>query len=144
MCAPNPAGGPAAVFLKEFIVYRVSKRIEVAGSHHLDLDYESPCKNLHGHNWIVTVVVEGSTLNQNAMLIDFKHIKQVVNKLDHTNINEVVGHNLPTAENLARWVAERVQAKIDVHFPADKGMDIPKVIEVSVQESEGNIAWFIL
>jgi len=29
--------------------------MEIAGAHRLELDYESKCSNLHGHNWIVTV-----------------------------------------------------------------------------------------
>ena len=31
-------------------MYYVSKRMEVAGAHRLDLPYESKCSNLHGHN----------------------------------------------------------------------------------------------
>lgn len=105
-------------------MYYVSKRMEVAGSHQLTLSYDSPCQNLHGHNWIITVFCKAETLNADGMIVDFKHIKERIHKkLDHQNINEVLPFN-PTAENIAKWVAEQ----------------IPECYKAQVQESEGNIA----
>ena len=105
-------------------MYYVSKRMEIAGAHNLHLDYESKCQNLHGHNWIVIVYCKSETLDQNGMVIDFKHIKNMVSdKLDHQYINEIVPFN-PTAENMAKWICDQV----------------PNCYKVSVQESEGNIA----
>ena len=56
--------------------------------------------------------------------IDFKKVKELVSdKLDHQYLNEVVDFN-PTAENMAKWICDKV----------------PFCYKVSVQESEGNIA----
>ena len=115
--------------------YTVTKRIEVAGAHCLELDYESACQNLHGHNWIVEVTVEGDTLNENGMLMDFKHIKNIVMCLDHKNINDLVDCN-PTAENICRWLAAGIDEALS---QANEGT---RVAKVSVQESEGNVACF--
>jgi len=105
-------------------MYYVSKRMEIAGAHKLTLDYESKCQNLHGHNWIVIVYCKSKELNKNGMIIDFKHIKNMISdKLDHEFINEIVDFN-PTAENMAKWIHDQ----------------IPSCYKVSVQESEGNIA----
>lgn len=105
-------------------MYYVSKRMEIAGAHRLTLDYESKCQNLHGHNWIVIVYCKSKELNHNGMIIDFKHIKNMISdKLDHQYINEIVNFN-PTAENMAKWIHDQ----------------IPSCYKVSVQESEGNIA----
>lgn len=105
-------------------MYYISKRLEIAGAHKLTLDYESKCQNLHGHNWIVIVYCKSKELNENGMIIDFKHIKnKISDKLDHQYINDIVNFN-PTAENMARWICEQ----------------IPNCYKVSVQESEGNIA----
>ena len=106
-------------------MYYVSKRMEIAGAHKLELDYESKCKNLHGHNWIVTVYCKSEELDKNGMILDFKHIKnKISDKLDHQYINDIVDFN-PTAENMAKWICEEIG---------------DKCYKVSVQESEGNIA----
>ena len=107
-------------------MFIVKKRMEIAGAHRLNLNYESKCANLHGHNWIVTVWCKSQTLDANGMVMDFTHIKrEVQDKLDHKCLNDVVQFN-PTAENIAKWVCEQ----------------IPNCYRVSVQESEGNVATY--
>lgn len=106
-------------------MYYISKKLEIAGAHNLKLDYESKCENLHGHNWIVIIYCKNETLNQNGMIIDFKHIKnKISDKLDHQYLNDIVDFN-PTAENMAKWICDEIG---DICY------------KVSVQESEGNIA----
>lgn len=106
-------------------MYTVIKRIEVAGSHQLALDYDSPCANLHGHNWVIVVKCQSEKLDKHGMVIDFAEIKRIVKQLDHHNFNEILSFN-PTSENIAKWLCEQ----------------IPNCVEVSVQESEGNVAIF--
>lgn len=105
-------------------MYTVTKRLEISAAHQLALNYDSKCKNLHGHNWIIYVTCQRSELDANGMVVDFKHIKNLVqDALDHQYINDVLQCN-PTAENIARWIQEHV----------------PYCVKVSVQESEGNVA----
>ena len=105
-------------------MYTVTKRIEVSGAHFLNLPYDSKCRTLHGHNWIVTVTCQRENLNAEGMVIDFVKIKEIVRQLDHVNINDFLEGLNPTAENIARWLCEQ----------------IPYCVSVEVQESEGNIA----
>lgn len=115
-------------------MYRVTKRIEVSGAHRLSLPYESKCNNLHGHNWIIYVTCQAETLNNEGMVVDFVHIKNIVMQLDHADINEVLNPGSvpscyaeplnPTAENIAKWICDKV----------------PYCVRVEVQESEGNVA----
>lgn len=111
-------------------MFKVSKRLEIAGSHNLSLDYESKCENLHGHNWIIQIFVEAEKLDSNGMVLDFTHIKKEIHDfLDHKYLNELFDFN-PTAENIAYWIAHKVS-----------GMrEEAACYKVSVQESEGNIA----
>lgn len=105
-------------------MYYVKKRLEIAGSHSLTLDYPSKCSHIHGHNWVVTVYCRAEELNANGMVVDFAEVKHLVEApLDHANFNEVLPFN-PTAENIARWICERV----------------PNCWRVEVQESENNTA----
>jgi 6-pyruvoyltetrahydropterin/6-carboxytetrahydropterin synthase len=102
--------------------------MEIAGAHRLSLDYESKCQNMHGHNWIITVYCRANELDGNGMVCDFAHIKrQISDKLDHKNLNEVLPFN-PTAENIARWIVEQ----------------IPNCFKATVQESENNEATYEL
>ncbi len=108
-------------------MYYISKRIEIAYSHQLKLDYESKCTRPHGHNGIVTVYCCAEELNEYGMVVDFTHVKQrVQDKLDHRNVNEILDFNT-TAENMARWICDQ----------------IPNAYKVSFQESEGNVAVYV-
>ncbi len=89
-------------------MYFVSKRMVIAGSHKLELPYDSKCNNLHGHNWVITVFCKTEKLNESGMVTDFTHIKRTVHDtLDHANLNELLDFN-PTAENIAKWVQQQV------------------------------------
>lgn len=88
------------------------------------------CANLHGHTYKVEVQAHGHHLN-GGMLIDFKAVKQVIDKLDHTTIlmvgnplidilheqfvsgkaiNDVLVLNEePTAENIAKHIYNELE-----------------------------------
>lgn len=110
-------------------MYYVSKRMEIAGAHQLNLPYESKCENLHGHNWIVVVHCKAKELTDYGMVVDFTHIKkQIHDKLDHQSLNAILGPSInPTAENIAKWICDQ----------------IPSCYKVEVQESEGNTATYV-
>lgn len=55
---------------------------------HALMDYPGKCRNIHGHSYKMEVTVVGETQPDTGMVMDFKHLKDlvnevVVNKLDH-------------------------------------------------------------
>jgi len=82
--------------------------------------YRGKCENLHGHNYKIEIYARGRELNNIGLLVDFVELKQaaddLVTYLDHKNLNElepfVVEQN-PSAENVARFVLEKLAAKIN-------------------------------
>ena len=109
-------------------MYYIEKTFEVSASHRLTLSYESKCSQMHGHNWIVTIYCRAASLDNNGMVCDFTHIKEKIHGyLDHGNFNELLPFN-PTAENIAKWICDQ----------------IAECYKVSVQESEGNIATYVV
>jgi 6-pyruvoyltetrahydropterin/6-carboxytetrahydropterin synthase len=125
-------------------MYTLLKKCEISGAHNLVLNYDSPCERPHGHNWIITVEIKGDTLNSNGMLIDFQCIKSVVHRLDHQDINKLLEGTNPTAENISRWIAQKIQREIFEEWELeDSVMTCPKVTSVVVQESEGNTICYI-
>ena len=112
-------------------MYYVSKRMEIAGAHQLKLPYSSKCENLHGHNWIITVHCRAEELADHGMIADFADIKAKIHGvLDHGYINDIVAPLNPTAENMAKWICDRVTELCTTG----------ECYKVEVQESEGNIA----
>ena len=81
--------------------------------------YRGKCENLHGHNYRIEIYARGRELDNTGLLVDFVELKaaadEVVNYLDHRNINELPPFDEelnPSAENLARYILERVSSRV--------------------------------
>ena len=88
---------------------------------HRVVNYPGKCDRLHGHNWVVEATFQGTQLDELGMLIDFKIAKkalaEILDEFDHYYLNDFPpfkdGVN-PTAENLARIIYERLEARTEV------------------------------
>ncbi len=81
--------------------------------------YKGKCENLHGHNYKIEIFARGRELDHIGLLVDFGDLKtaadEIVQYLDHRNINELPPFDAelnPSAENLARYILERVAARV--------------------------------
>jgi len=82
--------------------------------------YKGKCENLHGHNYKIEIYGRGRELNNIGLLVDFVELKEaaddLVTYLDHKNLNELepfVEEQNPSAENLARFILERLAVRLD-------------------------------
>ena len=78
------------------------------------------CANLHGHNYVLEVVVAGEIQPATGYVMDLKELSDVISRrviqdVDHRNLNTDVpwldGH-IPTAENLAVAFWERIRSEL--------------------------------
>ena len=78
--------------------------------------------NFHGHTYVCDVTVTGVVDPVTGFVADLSRLDdalrhEVRDRLDHANINLDLpefadGRLMPTGENLARFIAERVQARL--------------------------------
>ena len=86
------------------------KTITQFGAAHMLKNIGGKCENLHGHNWRIETCVKGKKLDKNGLLIDFKVIKEAVDRiiegLDHKFLNELdyFKDRNPSSENIARYI----------------------------------------
>ena len=95
-------------------MYRISKQFHFSAAHRLErLPQDHPCHRLHGHNYVVEMVLEADWLDRNGFVTDYGELAPVKEwldeALDHRNLNEVLPEldGQTTAENIARVVYER-------------------------------------
>jgi 6-pyruvoyltetrahydropterin/6-carboxytetrahydropterin synthase len=117
-------------------MYRLKVISNFSAAHNLR-DYKGKCEALHGHNYKVEVVLEGSMLDNNGLLIDFKDIKEslkkVIDKLDHKYLNELsyfIEIN-PSSENLAKYIYSELQ-----------NIYCDKMCSVTIWETNGSAATY--
>ncbi len=141
-------------------MYKLKTSVSFEAAHRLfDVDtYSEECRNnIHGHSYIVEVVVGRDKLNSAGMVMDFKLLKKIIkseieDKYDHSAIVKridplsrclienckkvIIVEDNPTAE----WMSQQFfYAVRDAIVEID---DDVKVISVSVQETERNIATY--
>ena len=74
----------------------------------------------YGHNYALELSVAGEIDPANGMVVNLVDVDRVLKEevdrpLDHRNLNEEIPEfreTVPTAENLARWIWDRVDARL--------------------------------
>jgi 6-pyruvoyltetrahydropterin/6-carboxytetrahydropterin synthase len=109
---------------------RLTKRVEFCAAHR----YANPqwseeenrrvfgrCANLHGHNYVLEVTIEGEPSPETGMVMDLKAVKELlveaaVDRLDHKNLNldaPYFKEKIPTPENLAVVIWELLEPRLE-------------------------------
>lgn len=98
-------------------MYELTTIVDFEAAHCLP-GYPGKCSRLHGHNWRVEVTVAGRELDELGMLIDFRVLKQEINRvietLDHYYLNEIEPFRSqnPTAENIGRYIYRELKGRL--------------------------------
>lgn len=114
---------------------RITKEFKFEMAHAL-YGYDGPCKNIHGHSYVLKVCVLGEVMQddahvKNGMVMDFGDLKRIVkssivDELDHALVlnNAAPKTDLsqfdkvvylpyqPTSENMVLDFVERIQKKL--------------------------------
>ena len=99
----------------------------------------------HGHNWRVTMVVEGPQLDEDGLLCDFHELER---RLDATlapfhnaDLNRTAPFNRvnPTAEQIAAHIATHIATQVTAQVSAQEGIGAGRATlrSVSVTEAPG-------
>jgi len=72
---------------------------------------------VHGHSFYATVSITGEPSPDTGWVADFsaldRAIKALQARLDHQYLNEIEGLELPTLENIARWIFTVLREEFD-------------------------------
>ena len=121
-------------------MFEISVEETFAAGHALR-HYRGKCEKVHGHNYKVQVTIEGETLNEAGLLVDFVELKRllhaVVDRLDHEFLNDVPPFDVlnPSAENMAKFFHD----EISKGFPFENGA---RVSNVKLWETDTSIATY--
>ncbi len=97
--------------------FELVKTFRFEAAHHLPKTPEGhKCRRPHGHGYRVDIHVAGEP-DESGWVVDFGQIKQavepVLGRMDHRYINEIEGLENPTAENIAKYIYERIAPAVD-------------------------------
>lgn len=89
-------------------MYIIKKEFSFSASHQIKgLPSDHPCSRLHGHNYRVEVVLSSATLDSVGFVRDYRELSAFKNYLDetvdHYHLNDVLGDDCVTAEQMARF-----------------------------------------
>jgi 6-pyruvoyltetrahydropterin/6-carboxytetrahydropterin synthase len=120
-------------------MWEISQETCVAAAHQLRFA-PGEGERLHGHNWRIKATVRAERLDSSGFVLDFNALaatlRALVEPYEHVFLNEIAPFDdlNPTAENIARVVADNLAAKVDD--------DRVKVFKVEVWENDSCAATF--
>jgi 6-pyruvoyltetrahydropterin/6-carboxytetrahydropterin synthase len=121
-------------------MWEITRDTVIAAAHQLRLT-KGEGERLHGHNWKIRAVLQARELDARGFVADFADLgaalRALVEPYEHVFLNEMAPFDdvNPTAENLARVVAEGLAGRLDD--------DRVKVVRVDVWEDEHSCATYL-
>jgi 6-pyruvoyltetrahydropterin/6-carboxytetrahydropterin synthase len=135
-------------------MYKIKKIFKVPTGHRLS-KHEGDCKNFHGHNLKIEVVLISDALNSNDMVLDFKILSDIMkpvlktldhacllNSLDKSSLDFVLAQNMkvfvfPNSDPTAETIAKSIFDHLSIQLEKEEHIE---VLEVTVWENDDNAA----
>tara|TARA_B100000963_G_C22519580_1_gene622367 strand:- start:404 stop:760 length:357 start_codon:yes stop_codon:yes gene_type:complete len=94
----------------------IFKKYFFDAAHYLsDIGDNQDYKKMHGHSYEVVITLSGKVNHDNNWVMDLeeldKLVKPEISLLDHSTLNNVVGLENPTSENIAKWLWIKIKEK---------------------------------
>ncbi len=112
-------------------MYFISKQYHFSASHQqqqLPPDYG--CYRLHGHNYVVEIIMQAKALDEKGFVFDINDLKPfqhiIDDELDHRHLNDVLP-GYTSAECLAKWLFDRAKALWPQHLYSIRVQETPKI-----------------
>lgn len=127
---------------------RVTFHRTFSAAHRLWSD-ASKCSNIHGHNYRVSVSIEGPLGNDNKMVVPFDWIKAIIDQYDHALLldkSDPLAHELgaittvrlidalPTTEVMAQIIANEIAEQLSVDIQR-------REVQVTLAETDNIVAF---
>lgn len=100
-------------------MFTISVETHFKASHQIRLRNGSK-ESSHFHDWVVAVDVGSDMLNKVDVVMNFQKLKQmldsIVAEFDNASLNDVryFQQNNPSAENVAKYIFEKLESKLPV------------------------------
>ena len=130
------SSSPSTVILG--VVYQLSVQTSFSAAHALML--AGTREQVHGHDWHLTVIVEGATLDEDGLLCDFHALEALVERIvapfrnADLNASEAFSNRNPSAENVVEFIGRSLIPEL---------ADRIRLARISVTEAPGCVAHWI-
>jgi 6-pyruvoyltetrahydropterin/6-carboxytetrahydropterin synthase len=96
----------------------IFKEFTFEAAHHLAVNVAVGHRyaKLHGHSFKVEIFLRGEPDARSGWVADFaevdRELQAVRQDLDHNYLNDIAGLEVPTLENITRWIWHRLHTKL--------------------------------
>lgn len=99
------------------LTFEIEKDFQFEAAHYFGhADANNLFKKVHGHSFAGTVRIEGDAQEKKGWIRDLwkidQIVKEVVEPLDHSLLNEVDGLEQPALEQIAKWIFDRLEPRL--------------------------------
>jgi len=122
-------------------MFAITVQAEFCAAHSLTI--AGTPEPIHGHNFGITLTLEGPSLDPDGLLCDFHTVEHTLNELlapfVNANLAECPPFDAlnPSAENIALFIAESMHNRL-----GDSLAPHARIAEVSVSEAPGCVAFY--